>query len=485
MTEVDRSITWFSEEAARATGGRVTQAWSGKGFSIDTRTLKDGDVFVALFGNRNGHEFVSDAFERGASAAIVSQELESSLTNKPLLIVEDTMIALNHLAREARRRSKAKVIGVTGSVGKTTTKNMLGVALSVFGKVHLAEKSFNNHIGVPLTLASMPRDCDFSVIEIGMSSKNEILPLAQLATPDVAIITNIAEAHLQQFNSLEEIMLEKADIAKPLKKGSPCVINKDSELYDSLLGVIERHGAKPVTYGIKENSDFQLLNSVTLNNMTCSELNLPDGNKLFIKLSSIGYHNTVNAVGALAAVGSLGLDIPLAAIALSTWKATKGRGSFINVKSETSLLSGNFLIIDESYNANPKSLIAALEVLSQVQPTHFLDSDLKRLKRIAVLGDMLELGTAEYEIHRSLARAENFKHVDMVHCVGKRMKHLYDALPKKKRGKWVSKVEEAVPFLKKTVTAGNIIMLKASNGLMFSKLVKELSKLGDCTDAHI
>ncbi len=449
------SALWTMAEAVAATGGRCDLDWSASGVSIDTRTLQKGDIFVALQDVRDGHEFVAQALENGAAVAMVSRIPEGVSPDAPLLIVNDVLAGLEALAEAARARTSAKVIAVTGSVGKTGTKEMLRVALSGQGKVHAAEKSYNNHWGVPLTLARMPVDTDYAVIEIGMNHAGEIAPLSCLAKPDVAVVTNVAAVHMAAFESVEEIAREKASIIQGLS-GGVAVLNADTETAGVLAEVAKN--TQVLWFG-ETASDFQLCNVAVGASDTRVEATLLGKDKSFT-IGAVGRHLAMNALAVLAAVHAVGAGVETAANALADWRPPSGRGERWVV--------GGINLIDDSYNANPLSVAAALDVLAHSEG-----------RRVAILGDMLELGSEEATLHRAISKNENLKNIDTVHCVGQLMKHLYEVLPNNKRGEWFETSDQLSAKIKKLLTNGDVVMVKGSLGAKMGLIVDAIKNLGD------
>ena len=471
-------ILWDSNDAAYATGGKNTCDWVAYGVSIDTRTLNQGDIFLAITDNRNGHDFVAEAFKKGASAAVVSYVPESLNTSKPLLIVEDVYLALKALAVFARNRCKGQFIAITGSVGKTSSKDMLAVILSNLGKVSKAEKSFNNHLGVPLTLARTAPDSDFAIIEIGMSGKEEIGPLSALVRPHIALITDVSEAHLASFKDVKEIAKEKSDICVGLSENSYCVVSRDTSSYSDLSAYIKKFGVRIISFGENKLSSYKLVKTVIKNNKTCSTAVLPTGSEFFFKVNTPGTHHAKNALGIICIVEVLGMDITKGIFGLSDWSPSTGRGLITNVKFYRQYSIQNFTIIDETYNANPNSVIAAINVLANFTPVNDDMNKNGRLRRIAILGDMLELGSETNTKHAELIDKLDLTAIDVIHCVGNRMNFFYDKLPNNKKGKWVETVKELSRSLSYLVRDQDIIMLKASNTVGLNSLIKELKSMG-------
>lgn len=468
-------MLWTSADAARATAGRSTADWAASGVSIDTRTLRPGDLFVALKDIRDGHDFVAQALAKGAAAALVSRIPEGLAPDAPLLVVPDVLKALEDLGRAARARTAARVVGVTGSVGKTSTKEMLRVVLGGQGRVHAAEASYNNHWGVPLTLARMAPDADFAVIEIGMNHPGEIAPLSRLARPHVVMITTVAPAHLEAFDSLEGIAHEKAAILDGLEPGGTAVLPLDLTVSPILLAKAAATGARPLTFGADPTADYRLT-SVQIGDDATVVRATRQGEPVLYKVLSPGRHFASNGLAALAVADALGLDPVIAATDLGRWQPPAGRGTreriVLDVVEETA-----FDLIDDAFNANPASMAASLEVLINATPEDGIGSKAKG-RRIAILGDMLELGPTEAALHAAIARTPGLDAVDTIHCVGPRMKALHAALPRGQRGDWVETAAELVPRARHLIDAGDIILVKGSKGIKVSLMVDALRKLG-------
>ena len=464
---------WTADDAAAATQGRATTGWQAGGVSIDSRTLQPGDLFVALTDARDGHDFVAQALAKGAAAAMVSRIPEGVADTAPLLIVDDVLKALERLGAAGRARSRARVIGITGSVGKTSTKEMLRAILSGQGRVHAAEASYNNHWGVPLTLARLPQDADHAVIEIGMNHPGEIEPLARLTRPHVAMITTIAPAHLAAFDGLDGIAMEKSSIFKGLEPGGVAVINAD--LTTSALMVQAVAGTRTVTFGASPGADWHLDIATICDDTTVCRATSPAGPVLY-KVATPGRHFALNALGALAAAAALGADPVISAHDIGRWAPPAGRGTreriLLDVVEETF-----FDLIDDAFNANPVSLAAALDVLIAAVPTHGIGV-VGDGRRIAVLGDMLELGPDEIGMHRAIARHKGLSAIATVHCVGPRMRALWEALPRGQRGEWVETAAELAPCARQLFDAGDIVLVKGSKGSKVSLVVDGLRKLG-------
>ena len=469
---------WTASEAVAATGGQSTRDWQAGGVSIDTRTLQPGDLFVALTAERDGHDFVAAALKKGAAAALVSRVPAGVSPDAPLVLVPDVLAALEALGAAARARTAARVVGVTGSVGKTSTKEMLRAILSGQGRTHAAEASYNNHWGVPLTLARMPAETEFAVIEIGMNHPGEIAPLARLAQLDVAMITTVAPAHLEAFESVEGIAHEKASIFDGLRPGGVAIFNADIATTPILRAKALAVGATPVGFGTAEGADWRLLEARISDEATVCRATRA-GEALLFKVSTPGRHFALNALGALAVAEALGADPMLAAHDLGRWAPPAGRGQRERITLD--LVEETFLdLIDDAFNANPASMAAALDVLIAAKPTDGIGR-VGGGRRIAILGDMLELGPTEAALHAEIARHPGLSAVHVIHCVGLRMKALHEALPRAQRGEWVPAASDLVPRARVLIDAGDILLVKGSKGSKVSLIVDALRKMGQGT----
>jgi UDP-N-acetylmuramoyl-tripeptide--D-alanyl-D-alanine ligase len=442
--------------------------------SIDTRTIAKGDLFVALSDVRDGHDFVAQALDKGAAAALVARVPDGVPDDAPLLIVPDVLAALGALGQAARARTTARVVGVTGSVGKTSTKEMLREVLSRQGRTHVAAASYNNHWGVPLTLARMPRDTQFAVIEIGMNHPGEIAPLSQMARPHVAMITTVAAAHLAAFENLAGIALEKATIMDGLAPGGTAVLNADTETTLILQGYAASRDVPDVLFGA-QGRDWQMTGVTLSGNATVITARHGDDDYLF-KLSVAGRHFASNAVGVLAVVDALGADPVAAALDIVHWAPPPGRGTrealvVDAVRGET------IDLIDDAFNANPTSMVAAFEVLAAADPVDDVGRIIKG-RRIAILGDMLELGPDEIAMHYTLSENADLLRADVVHCVGPRMKTLFEALPDALRGQWAESATALASDAQQLVDAGDVVLVKGSKGSKVSLIVDAIRKLG-------
>ncbi|WP_111429863.1 UDP-N-acetylmuramoyl-tripeptide--D-alanyl-D-alanine ligase [Rhodobacteraceae bacterium DSL-40] len=473
---------WTRDEAVAATGGSSGPDWAAQGVSIDTRSLVPGDLFIALADQRDGHDFVADALAKGAAAALVSRRPDGVSADAPLLIVPDVMDALRALGAAGRARFGGKLVAVTGSVGKTGSKEMLRTALGAEGRVHAAEKSFNNHWGVPLTLARMPRDADYAVIEIGMNAPGEIEPLARLARPHVALITTVAAVHLAAFGDVSGIAREKASIARGLEPGGTLVLNRDTPTYPVLLRAARRQKVRAVRFGTLGRPEFRLTGLSFADTGTAVSARA-HGRPFLFRIAARGRHLAMNGLGVLAAVEALGADMARGAIALADWTPPDGRGARWTVRLGPAGMDGAITLIDESYNANPAAMAATLEVLAAEKPVDGVGRVAKG-RRIAFLGDMLELGPGEVALHASLARVPALAGISVVHCAGKRMQALHEALPAAQRGEWFQTSAQMAARARRLLDAGDIAMVKGSFGSRMGLVVEAIKQLGEARPAN-
>lgn len=476
MTEplwnIDALVAAAEAIADGARAGDVT------GLSIDTRSLKAGDLFVALKDQRDGHEFVTVAFAKGAAAALVSRGYERKPGDGLLLRVDDPLRALERIAVAARQRlaSEARVIAVTGSAGKTTTKEMLRACCERLGATHASAKSFNNHWGVPLTLAAMPAATRYAIFEIGMNHAGEITPLVAMVRPHVAIVTTVVSAHLEHFGTEEAIADAKAEIFSGLGDGGIAILNYDNRHYARLRdAALARPGVRVVPFSGRlhrpEDFDPATLGLGLVRLLRAHEVDgqtLVDAHGQSFVLGAVGSHMVANAVAVLAALKAAGADLSSALRGLTHFRPPEGRGS----RNVVEWRGGALLLIDESYNANPASMRAALLALASLpREAH--------PRRIAVLGDMLELGAQARVLHEGLADAIEGAGVDRVFACGPNMRHLYEALPEARRGAWAPSSAELQPTLTAALEGGDVVMIKGSNGSRMAPLVAAVKTLAD------
>ncbi|MDC0736925.1 UDP-N-acetylmuramoyl-tripeptide--D-alanyl-D-alanine ligase [Cognatishimia sp. SS12] len=469
-------MLWTAQEAAKATSGRATGDWGCLGISIDTRTLAKGDLFVALKAVRDGHEFVAQALANGAAAALVSRIPEGVAEDAPLLLVDDVQAGLEDLGRAARARMAGKVVAVTGSVGKTSTKEMLRSTLSGQGRTHAAEASYNNHWGVPLTLARMPRDTEFAVIEIGMSNPGEIAPLAKMARPHVAIITTVAPAHLAAFENIEGIAHEKASIFDGLEPDGTAIFNGDLPVTPILKAKAAQHAKRLVSFGQSPGLSYQLTAATVGKSATVAEASHRKSPLLF-KVAAPGAHYAMNALAVLAAAQALGLDRAIALGDLAAWQPGAGRGHREVIALDKADPTPTIELIDDAYNANPASLEASLNVLASAAVTDDIGR-VRQGRRIAYLGDMKELGPQEVALHQAVADYPAMAKIHRVHCVGPLMKALHARLPEHQRGRWTETADDMTQRLAQDLDAGDVVLAKGSLSMGMARVVDAIRNLG-------
>jgi UDP-N-acetylmuramoyl-tripeptide--D-alanyl-D-alanine ligase len=461
------SPLWTSEAIEAATLGRATRAFAANGISIDTRSLKRGDLFVALKGARDGHAFAAQAFSAGAAAAMVSRPPDAVEADAPLLEVANTQRALEDLAQASRARTKARIAAVTGSAGKTTTKEMLRLALAALGSVHASPSSYNNHWGVPLALAQMPQDCAFGVFEIGMNHFGEIRPLVGFVRPEVALVTTIAAAHLEYFGNLAAIADAKSEIFEGLCRSGAAIVPADNPCTDRLVARAKAAGVGRVfLFGEAEGCAARLLSLSETPQGSRVEAEIL-GRHCRFRIGAAGAHIAKNAVAALLAVTLLDGDVECAAAALAGFSALKGRGARLTLP----LSGGTADVIDESYNANPASMRAALALLRQAEPD-------RSGRRIAVLGDMLELGEESAELHAALAEPIEAARADLVFACGRDMRALFEKLPASRRGGWGETSADISAELIRAVRPGDVVLVKGSLGSRMAVILDALKSGG-------
>jgi UDP-N-acetylmuramoyl-tripeptide--D-alanyl-D-alanine ligase len=459
------SPLWTSEEIAAATGGKASAAFEVTGVTFDSREVGPGDLFVAMPGTvHDGHKFVDAAFAAGAAGVIVSQP-----ANGPHVLVEDTFAALQALGRASRERSRATIIGVTGSVGKTSTKEALYAALDRNrpGKVHRSVKSYNNHTGVPLSLSRMPRDAEFAVLEMGMNNKGEIAALTRQVRPHLALITSIAPAHIENLGSMEAIADAKGEIFEGLEQGGAAIVPNDTPQRDRLVKAARRHADSIITFG-GGDADVHAMHAVSAEGGGSLISAALLERELTFTISQRGEHWVTNSLAVLAAVEALGADVALAGLALADLGGLKGRGQ----RHVIEVRGGEVLLIDESYNANPASMAATLKSLGE-------ESEVGR--RIAVLGPMRELGEHSAELHAGLAPAVRNAHVDQLILIGDEMRPLAEKVIGNISLDLVSNVDEATEALRRIVRPGDAVLVKASNSVGLAKLVESMAKEPACS----
>ncbi len=459
---------WTVKDAVKATSGRCGGAWSATGVSIDTRSLQKGDLFVALVGeNSDGHDYVAQAIEKGAVAALVTRPIDG-VSSEKLLIVEDTLKAMEDLGKASRARVGAKVIAVTGSVGKTGTKEMLSSALGPQGQLHASIKSYNNHWGVPLTLAGMHAGTDYGVFEVGMNHANEISPLSKMVQPDVAIITTIASVHIENFeNGIDGIIDAKAEIFDGVKENGAVILNRDIDSFDSLSAKAKDKGLKVYSFGEHKDADARMISCLEAANGTRTKAKILN-QEIDYSLQIAGRHIACNALAVLLAVELVGGDIQKAAKSMASQEPIAGRGKRELLEIYES--DNPITLIDESYNASPLAMNAAFKVLALIDPG-------RGGRRIAVLGDMLELGEQSGKMHADLALPLKAANVDLVYTCGKHMKKLYERLPANQRGEHKDTSKELAQIVPDVLIPGDVVMVKGSLGSKMGLVVEALRSL--------
>ena len=457
---------WTVDAMAQAMGASRSAALpaSISGISIDSRSIGRGEAFFAIKGDaRDGHEFVATALANGAGLAVVAAEKRAAFPkDAPLLVVPDVLEGLRDLAGASRERSKGTFIAVTGSVGKTGTKEALRLALMPSGETHASVASYNNHWGVPLSLARCPASARFAVFELGMNHAGEIEPLSKLVAPHVAIVTTIAPVHLEYLGSIEAIADAKAEIFRGLAPGGAAVINRDIPQYRRLVRAAEDTGARMVSFGAHAKADARLIKSALHADCSTVQARILGANVTY-KLGAPGSHVVSNSLAVLAAASLAGADLALAALALAGLTPPTGRG----VRNELELPGGRALLIDESYNATPASMRAAIALLGQADVAG-------QGRRIAVLGDMLELGPSGADLHRGLVEPVVAQGVDLVFCCGPLMHSLWEALPSERRGAYAETSAALEPQVLAAIRPGDAIMIKGSLGSRMGPIVKAL-----------
>ena len=448
---------WTAAEIAAATGGTASTDFAVTGVAFDSREVGSGDLFVALTGEAtDGHRFLDQAFAQGAAGAIVSQP-----TDHPHVLVADTFVALNDLARASRARSSARIVGVTGSVGKTSAKEALFAALdrSMPGSVHRSVKSYNNHTGVPLSLARMPRDTTVGVFEMGMNHAGELSVLTALVRPHVAVVTAIAPAHTEFFPDESAIADAKGEIFAGLEPGGIAILPQDSPHRDRLFAAARPYAARVVTFGTGASADVRAIETMRLATGASFVTARVGDRELSFTLSQPGQHWVSNALAVIAAVDAVGADLGLAGLALADLGGLAGRGA----RFMTMVPGGEALVIDESYNANPASMRATLGVLAAEPGRH-----------VAVLGEMRELGAASADYHAALADPVLAARADPVLLVGEAMAPLAAALEGKADIVHVADAAAALDRLAAMLVPGDAVLIKGSNGVGLSRVVAGL-----------
>jgi UDP-N-acetylmuramoyl-tripeptide--D-alanyl-D-alanine ligase len=456
---------WTGGELLSATQGRAEAALPDIiGISIDSRSVKPGELFIALQGpNFDGHDFAAKAVAAGAAAILAARVPDDLPASTPLVLVDDTQAGLERLGAAARARCGARIVAVTGSVGKTSTKEMLDAALAPSGPTHASAGSFNNQWGVPLSLARMPRETAYGVFELGMNHAGEIAELTVQVRPHAAIITTIEPAHLEFFDSVEAIADAKAEIFLGLEPGDTALVNRDNAQFDRLAAAAHSRGVHVLGFGAKPDSEIRLLDAATEAEGTTVSARIA-GRELIYRLGVPGLHMVMNSLAVLGAVEALGADLGAAATTLGTLSGLAGRGQRLRI----AVRGGSAVLIDESYNASPAAMRASFAVLASSKPG-------PGGRRIAVLGDMRELGSAGPALHAELAEPLIAAGIDLVFTVGPLMQHLWARLPAAIQGAHAETAADLAPLLSARLDAGDVLTVKGSLGTRMADIVKPLT----------
>ncbi|HEY8616263.1 UDP-N-acetylmuramoyl-tripeptide--D-alanyl-D-alanine ligase [Phenylobacterium sp.] len=451
---------WTSDELAAAVGGKATSAFATDGVSIDTRSIEPGDLFVALAGVRDGHEFVAQALAAGATGVLASKPVDA-----PAVMVDHTFAALEKLGVAARERAPQVRRGaVTGSVGKTSVTQAIMAGLKLAGRAHSSVKSYNNHIGVPLTLARMPRDAERAVFEIGMNHADEIRPLAKFVRPHAVVVTTVGPVHVENFPDGEEgVARAKAEIFDGLEPGGVAVLNADNRWFELLKTEAEKVGATVRTFGTREGCDARLIDFQVPGGHAVVQARL-HGKALDFPILQTGFHWGLNSMAVLLMLEALDVDLNASLAALGSFEPLAGRGA----EKRLRIRGGEVTLIDESYNANPISMASAIATLG---------ARATEGRRIVALTDMLELGADAPAFHASLAQPLETAGIDRVFCAGPLMKSLWDALPPTRRGAYAESAAELAPQVVQAVEPGDLVMVKGSNGSRAGAIAQALSAL--------
>ena len=453
-------MLWTANELLEATGGQSPNTqWSASGVSIDTRTLEKGDVFIAISGdNFNANNFIKTAFEKGASGAIVSTlDVNCSL---PQIIVDDTNLALRGMGIYSRARLQGEVIGITGSVGKTSVKDTLQKVLKNYGKTYATVGNLNNHFGVPLTLSRIPKNTRYAIVEMGMSALGEIADLTSITRPTCAIVNTVEKAHLEFFTGIEQIAKAKAEIFQGLQDGT-AVYNINTNCSDILHHAIKKQGVNYFTFGENENANLQLLSTTQTKNGQ-SVLASLNGKEFVFDLPNLGHHRAYNACAVLSILASIGIDPEIACKHLSTIAPTIGRGA----SALYPVNGGEVLVYDETYNGAPASMHASLQVLAQTPCQG---------RRIAILGDMLALGEDSISLHKEIKESILKHDIDLVLSCGKHMKYLQESLPIQKRGLWAENSKILSQSVVECLSPNDVVVIKGSADSKMKLIVNKIA----------
>ena len=435
-----------------------------KGVSINTKTIKKNDLFFAIRGkNTDGHKFAKEAIKKGAIKLVVNRKI-SQLSNNKIIKVKNTFSSLNDLAKVTRDNTSANIIGITGSVGKTTLKNLVGFALKNYGKVYHSPHSYNNKFGVPLSLSNLKRDTEYGIFEIGMDKKGEIDHLSKIVKPEIAIITNIAEAHFKNFNTLKDIAKAKAEIINNIHKGGNIILNKNDKFFNFLSNQARKSGIKVISFSLKKKGDIFLLGTKRIKNRY--RLKVIVKKRIFYFDTKYSTNNFINNILAcISVLSALNLDLNKMRKKFINFAIPSGRGDIKMVKK----FKKNFKFIDESYNANPLSMSSAIENMSHYKRKN-------NTKKLVLLGDMLELGKKSKKFHKELSTVINKSDIDKIFVYGKYIKNTFNSLSRNKKGKVFNNLKDAYNHISKIVHNNDLLMVKGSNATGLNQFSKNIKK---------
>jgi UDP-N-acetylmuramoyl-tripeptide--D-alanyl-D-alanine ligase len=459
------TILWTGEDVVGAIGGAGPDEWTATGVCVDADMVQSGDLFVAVRGD------VAVAFSKGAVAAIVAQVRDD--IPHPQFAVADPLVALHDLARAARFRSKAKIVAVTGSVGKASTIGMLHVMLAGQGVCHAPTSRYQNTWDVPLCLATLPADADFAVIKIGACQAGDVGSLARLVQPHAAIVTRVASEHLATFGTVAAIAMEKATLFQGLAPDGAAIFLGDDEHAACMRDTITR--ARAISFG-GPNNDWAL-RKITLGRDVTVVMANGLGQDYLFKLGVPGRHFAMNALGALAAISALGLDVVTATFDLAKWTPSAGRGTRERIVLDPANDGETLDLLDDAFNANPTSVATSLEMILAAQPRDNVGRIVKG-RRVAILGDMAGLGVQSKQLHCDLAQNGDLQSLDQIHCAGPQMYHLWRTLPQHQRGQWAQSPADLVPQVARLLDAGDVVLVKGSTSSKISLVVDAIRKLG-------
>ena len=457
------SVLWLGVDVLKAIKGHGPSDWEAYGVSIDTRTLKKGDIFFALAGpNYDGHQFISEAIKKGASV-IISNAPSLAFGDK-VIIVNDVLNSLINLGKFSRKRNKGKIIAITGSSGKTSVKEMLALSIGELGKVHYSEASYNNKIGVALSLSRMPADADFSIFELGMNKPGEISYLSNMVQPHIALINNVGSAHIGYFQSKKDIIKAKIEIIEGIASNGKLIINDDINLNTHHKKNLEKKNIEILRFGYKRNSDLILKKYQFFPKLSKIDALINNMNISF-SLNAPGEHMAMNSIAVLGLSISLGFDINKIITPLSCFEAIKGRGMIYDLSIEGKF----FQAIDESYNANPESTKSSINLLSEIDY-------LKSKRKILVLGDMMELGNFSKAMHIEMANFINNSDVNLVFCIGYETRNLWEYLNESKKGFYSNESEILIKSLFNKIKDNDLILFKGSSKSRVNNILDSLKE---------